>query len=70
MASSDGFVVLGEETSPEDERAQRVANRWARLLRYYWGIRRLQLLFSSAGTALRVNYTASARDRVADIYRR
>ena len=70
MAGSADVVFLSEEDSHDDERTQRVAKRWVRLLLRYWGIRKLQLYVGSIGTALRVNFTASARDRVADIYKK
>ena len=62
-----GAKITIELTEDALDKAQRCADSWARLIRKYWGVRRLQLIFSTTGQALQ-QYEASARSRVATIY--
>ena len=60
-------IEINTEDENEIERAHHCAQSWARLLRKYWGLRRLQFIFSTTGQALQ-QYEANARIRVADVY--
>ena len=64
------FVIIHDldEIEAEDARAQAIADRWARLLRAHFGLRRLQQIFASVGQHLRV-YPPTIRDRVSATYR-
>ena len=63
-----GAKLTIDLTEDAVEPAQQLVDCWARLLRKYLGLRRLQQIFSTPGQALQ-QYEASARNRVASIYK-
>ena len=65
---TDAFELVEESTDELlVEYNKKVAAKWARLLRKYWGARRQQLIFNSSGRVLQ-NITQEARDRVSRMY--
>ena len=48
-ASSDWFEVVVDAKPDKEEKEKEVAKKWAKLLRKYWGIRKLQCIFSVTG---------------------
>ena len=65
-ASDDWKVV---DAKPDEEEKEKVAQRWAKLLKKYWGIKRLQWIFHGTGTYLSELVSKDCKERLSRTYR-
>ena len=66
--SSEEEEELSLEGSLEEQRPSQAAHQWQRLLRKYWGIKRLQWLYHGCGSALQL-VSEEARVRLSATYK-
>ena len=60
--------IRGEREKPE-EKEEKVAHKWAKLLRKYWGIKRLQWIYHTSGVYLNNLVSKECRKRLSTTYR-
>ena len=70
-SASDDWKVVGiqEREKPEEKEEEKVAHKWAKLLRKYWGIKRLQWLHHTPGVYLNELVSKECRKRLSTTYR-
>ena len=68
-ASNDGFVIVVDAEPDKEEKEKEVAKKWAKLLRKYWGIRRLQCIFCVTGNYINESVSKECRERLKRTYR-
>ena len=68
-ASNNGFVIVVDAEPDKEEKEKEVAKKWAKLLRKYWGIRRLQCIFSVTGNYINESVSKECRERLKRTYR-
>ena len=66
-SASDDWKVVDVEKPKEKE--EKVALKWAKLLKKYWGIKRLQWIFHGTGSYLNELVSKECRDRLFRTYR-
>ena len=69
--ASDDWKVVGREEreKPKEEKEEKVAYKWAKLLRKYWGIKRLQWIYHTSGVYLNSLVSKECRNRLSTTYR-
>ena len=70
-SASDDWKVVGiqERGKPEAEAKEEVAQKWAKLLRKYWGVKRLQWIYHTSGVYLNNLVSKECRKRLSTTYR-
>ena len=68
-ASSDWIEVVVDAKPDKEEKEKEVAKKWAKLLRKYWGIRRLQCIFCVTGNYINESVSKECRERLKRTYR-
>ena len=63
------IIIVAESESDKEEKEREVANKWAKLLRKYWGIRRLQVIFCVTGNYINESVSKECRERLKRVYR-
>ena len=65
----DKLIIVADSESDKEEKEREVANRWAKLLKKYWGIRRLQVIFCVTGNYIKDSVSKECRERLKRVYR-
>ena len=65
-SASDDWKVV--DADPE-EKKEEVAQRWVKLLKKYWGIKRLQWIYHGTGTYLNELVSKDCKKRLSATYR-
>ena len=66
-SASDDWKVVDVEKPKEKE--EKVALKWAKLLKKYWGIKKLQCIFHGTGKYLNEQVSKECRERLSKVYR-
>ena len=66
-SASDDWKVVDVEKPKEEE--EKVALKWAKLLKKYWGIRKHQCIFHGTGNYLNEQVSKECRERLSKTYR-
>ena len=70
--AADEYHLVGgerEERVKPKEKEESVASKWAKLLKKYWGIKRLQWIYHASGTYLGTLVSRECRTRLSTTYR-
>ena len=68
-ASDEDWKLVGKGREKPKEKEESVANKWAKLLRKYWGIKRLQWIYHTSGVYLNTLVSRECRTRLTTTYR-
>ena len=68
-ASDDWIEVVVDAKPGKEEKEKEVARKWAKLLKKYWGIKRLQWIFHGTGKYLQELVSKKCRDRLSKTYK-
>ena len=60
--AADDWKVGGEEREKPEEKEEKVAYKWAKLLKKYWGIKSLQWIYHASGVYLNALVSKKCRD--------
>ena len=72
-STSDDWKVVDDEKPEvkelEKARSLSIVLKWAKLLKKYWGIRKLQCVFHGTGKYLGEQVSKECRERLSKVYR-
>ena len=72
-SASDDWKVVDDEKlevkEKEKARSLSIALKWAKLLKKYWGIKRLQWIYNGTGNYLNELVSKECRERLSKTYR-